>query len=35
MVRDKKQKLPTLDGLDRDAQLKVEEDNVKRCLAFA
>jgi sugar phosphate isomerase/epimerase len=35
MVRDRKQKLPTLDGLDRDAQLKVEEDNVKRCLAFA
>jgi sugar phosphate isomerase/epimerase len=35
MVRDKKQKLPTLDGLDKDGQLKVEEDNVKRCLAFA
>jgi 3-oxoisoapionate decarboxylase len=35
LVRDRKQKLPTLDGLDRDAQLKVEEDNVKRCLAFA
>ena len=35
MVRDRKQKLPTLDGLDREAQLKVEADNVKRCLAFA
>jgi len=35
MVREKKRKLPVISGLDREAQLKVEEENVKRCLAFA
>lgn len=35
LVRDKKQKLPVISGLDHETQLKVEEENVKRSLAFA
>ncbi|MEP6536142.1 MAG: TIM barrel protein [Bryobacteraceae bacterium] len=35
MVKAKKQNLPVISTLDHEAQLKVEADNVKRCLAFA
>lgn len=37
MVREKrsKQPLPRMDGLDREAQLRVENDNVKQCLNYA
>ena len=35
LVREKRQKLPLISVLDHEAQLKVEEENVKRCLAFA
>lgn len=35
LVRAKTQKLPRMDGMDKPAQLKWEEDNVKASLAFA
>ncbi|MGA3040792.1 MAG: TIM barrel protein [Bryobacteraceae bacterium] len=35
MVRDSKRDLPEVSGLPRDAQLQLEEDNVKKSLAYA
>jgi 3-oxoisoapionate decarboxylase len=35
MVRAKKSKLPVISGLSKEEQLKIEEQNVKRCLAAA
>jgi hypothetical protein len=37
MVREKrsKQPLPRMDGLDREAQVRLENDNVKQCLNYA